>query len=363
MATNFVSDDILILLGAGASCDAGIPHSSQMISTIEEELDKDAWRKFKPLYQYVKSIHYQKEILHGNRPQDVVFNIENLVSLLDTIIKIARPNAEPFVFVGSWEKRLTPFITGEQQDNLVTEFRETIIKRIRGAWLMPDDWKVKSAYYKQLVDLKNELDGIPLEIFSLNYDLCVEHNLAGQEFEDGFDENGIWSFKRYDHEQERSTGFYLYKLHGSINWKKSENERLIKTEGHIDTNDLAIIFGVDNKLQSLDPYLFYFYFFRDHCFNAKLIVSSGYGFFDEHINDVIRQAFKDSPGKKLVVNLLCSDERVPDMTKGISDRLKISENQIVLHNKAAKSFFEEDLKRDTFEALFDSEDESLPPNF
>ncbi len=358
---NFISDDILILLGAGASCNAGILNSSQMINSIEEDLDKDDWRKFKPLYQYIKSIHFQKEILHGNRPENVVFNIENLVSLLDTIIKIAKPDAEPFVFVGSWEKRLNPFISGEQTESLASSFRENIIKRIRGAWLMPDDWKSKSAYYKSLIEFKNELDGMPLEIFTLNYDLCVEHNLSGEHIEDGFDENGNWSFRRYDHEQENQIGYYLYKLHGSINWKKSETERLIKTEGHIDTNDLAIIFGVDNKLQSLDPYLFYFYLFREHCLNAKLIIASGYGFMDEHINDVIRQAFKDSPKKKLAINMRCPD--VGATKTGISARLKISEDQIEIFNKDAVSFFRDDLKRRTFEGMFNTVDDSLPPNF
>lgn len=359
---NFVSNDILVLLGAGASCNAGILNSNQMISAIEKDLNEDEWREYKPLFHYVQSVHYQKEILQGKKPGDVGFNIENLVSFLDIIIKISNSSEEPFVFVGTWEKRLIKFINAEQESAFVSNFREKIINKIRGPWLQPPNWRQNSAYYKRLIDFKDELDGVTLEIFSLNYDLCVEHNLKDEAFEDGFDENGIWSFRRYDHEGETDIGYYLYKLHGSLNWKKAKNGPLVKTEGHIDTNELAIIFGVDNKLQSLDPYLFYFYLFREHCLNAKLIVTSGYGFLDEHINDVISQAFRDIPNKKLVINT--KGESSEDVKKVVSERLHIEVAQIEVFLKDASDFFHNDLKRATFEPLFANEDaDELPEGF
>ncbi len=82
---------------------------------------------------------------------------------------------------------------------------------------------------------------------------------------------------------------------------------------------------------------------------------------DEHINDVIRQAFKDSPKKKLAINMRCPD--VGATKTGISARLKISEDQIEIFNKDAVSFFRDDLKRRTFEGMFNTVDDSLPPNF
>lgn len=57
MNKQFGEDKIIILLGAGASCDAGMRNSIQMISDIETLLKGD-WEKFKDLYNYIQSSHY-----------------------------------------------------------------------------------------------------------------------------------------------------------------------------------------------------------------------------------------------------------------------------------------------------------------
>lgn len=361
----FTTDEIVLLLGAGASCNAGILNSNQMIGRIQEKLKESDWEKFSPLYYYLKSIFYQKQIFKTVNPNEINFNIENLVGLLDIIVGISKAEIDFYTFVGSWEKDLQPFITKQRDEDLVSEFKEGIVKELRGDWLMPDDWIPKSSYFKRLVDFKNELDGFPLKIFSLNYDLCVEQNLQTTNMESGFDENDKWSFRRYDYgDSNKEVNFYLYKLHGSINWKKTKDEGLIKTQGDIKTDDLAIIFGIANKLQSYDPYLFYFYEFRDHCLSANLIISSGYGFLDNHINDAIKYGLKNFPQKKLVVNVYEGSKSDEEIRKELAERLKISEAQITIYNKQALEFFEEDLKLEKYEVLFEDEtEESLPEDF
>jgi len=299
----FSTDEILIVLGAGASCDAGILNSKQMILKIESRLSEIAWQRFGPLYNYLKSVFYQKEIARGKTIRFINFNIENLVGLLDLIVGISKADSEFYTFVGSWEKDLQAFIKEERDNELVRDFKEVIIKELRGPWLFPPDWIKKSEYYARLVDFKNEFDGFPLKIFSLNYDRCVEQNIPQSELQLGFDEYYKWNARRYDYLDPNVTRpYYLYKLHGSIDWKKTTSEGLIQMAGDIKTDELAIIFGLTNKLQSYDPYLFYFYEFRTHCLSAQLIVSSGYGFLDEHINDALKYGLKGFSTKKLVVN-------------------------------------------------------------
>ena len=46
---SFKKDEVLVLLGAGASVDAGIPHSAQMVRYIEDAL-KQEWKQYKELY-------------------------------------------------------------------------------------------------------------------------------------------------------------------------------------------------------------------------------------------------------------------------------------------------------------------------
>lgn len=359
----FTNDEIIFLFGAGVSCDSGILNSAQMINRIELNLEDGQWLKFKGLYNYIKSVHFQKQIVKGNSLSTIGFNIEDLVSLLDIIVGISKSEIDTYTFVGSWEKDLQPFIIKEREDNLVSDFKECIIKELRGDWLMPNDWISKSKYFKKLIEFQKQYDGFPLKIFSLNYDLCVEQNLKDEKYELGFDDENLWSFRRYDYNDNKDDiRFYFYKLHGSVDWKKTKEERLIKTTGDIKTNDLAIIFGISNKLQSYDPYLFYFYEFREHCLNANLIISSGYSFLDAHINDVIKQGLKDNPSKKLVVNVYEKRED-NEIRKEIAAKLKIEESQILIYNKRAEIFFNDDLKLQSFEGLFDDDAEELPSNF
>ncbi len=357
---NFKEDEILILLGAGTSCDAGIKNSNQIISDIENQLKvNEDWKKYTELYNYIKSVYYQKQLHKGSTVNEVNFNIESLVGLLNIIISIKDKKLDIYSFVGSWEKDLQPFISEENSKNLATNFRERIIKSLRSDWLMPNSWIENSSYFKKLIDFKKEYDGNALKIFTLNYDKCVEQNLKSEKIECGFDDFDKWNSKRYDYENTQSD-YYLYKLHGSIDWKKKKEEQLTQFTGEISPEDLAIIFGISNKLQSYDPYLFYFYEFRIHCIKAELVICSGYGFLDSHINDVIKHGFAENTSKRLVVNVFDSSKKNEVIKKEISDRLLISENQIEIFNKKAKEFYTEDLKLETFSKLFPESDENLP---
>jgi len=356
---NFKEDEILVLLGAGTSCDAGIKNSNQIITDIENQLKTDdEWRKFEELYNYLKSVYFQKQLYKGISVNEVNFNIESLVSLLNIIISIKDKKLDIYSFVGSWEKDLQPFISEENTKHLATNFRERILKSLRGDWLMPTNWIENSNYFKRLIDFKKDYDGNSLKIFTLNYDKCVEQNLKDEKIECGFDEFDKWNSKRYDYENTQSD-YYLYKLHGSIDWKKKKEEQLTQFNGEISPEDLAIIFGISNKLQSYDPYLFYFYEFRIHCIKAELVICSGYGFLDGHINDVIKHGFENNINKRLVVNFF--DPRSDDdIKKEISAKLLIDIEQIEVFNKKAKDFYTEDLKLENFRKLFPKNDENLP---
>lgn len=223
---------------------------------------------------------------------------------------------------------------------------------------MPNSWIENSVYFRRLIDFKREYDGCALKIFTLNYDKCVEQNLKDEKLECGFDEFNKWNSKRYDHENTQSD-YYLYKLHGSIDWKKRKEEQLTQIIGEISPDDLAIIFGISNKLQSYDPYLFYFYEFRIHCIKSQLFISSGYGFLDEHINDVIKHGFVENKLKRLIVNVFEPNREDEQIVNEISEKLHLDKEQIILFNKKAKEFFTENLKFDELGKYF-KEEEELP---
>jgi hypothetical protein len=124
---------------------------------------------------------------------------------------------------------------------------------------------------------------------------------------------------------------------------------------------MEIIFGIQNKLQSYDPYLFYFYSFREACIDAELIVVSGYGFLDQHINDNLISAFKLDNTKKIIINVYYDNEtEVEKFKQRIVEKIGVKEENLVIENMFAKKFFNEKLNVDNFSSLFKEENDSEP---
>src|SRR5437773_2217705 len=103
-----------------------------------------------------------------------------------------------------------------------------MIDRIEQLLKDEEEWKqYRTLYYRGIVNLQRDIN-FPLQLFSLNYDLCVER-LNASDFcvETGFPGLGpefIWDWERFEDLDSGPPApeIYLYKLHGSINWKRDE---------------------------------------------------------------------------------------------------------------------------------------------
>jgi len=89
---------------------------------------------------------------------------------------------------------------------------------------------------------------------------------------------------------------------------------------------------------------------------AKLIISVGYSFSDDHINGLISQALKqNSTSKLLIANY---DGRKPaDIKKEVVEGLKVNESQIEIYKSKAKEFFENELTTEKLLNLFPNDNE------
>jgi hypothetical protein len=203
----------------------------------------------------------------------------------------------------------------------------------------------KAEYYSGLKPLQRALQ-FPLKVFSLNYDLCVEGlGEAGFKVETGFAAVGDsrWEWKRFDETspQAEAPEIYLYKMHGSINWKRDESGNLIcvSHSGNIRPEQMQVIFGRDFKLEAADPYLFYAFEFRRCSLDARVIVIVGYGFGDEHINKMLIQAIRSDSSKRLLVIGNSADEKVAAKRRGeIAKRLDVSPDAVTVLTGTAKEF-------------------------
>lgn len=344
---NIKSNDIIFLIGAGCSVEAGIPASGRMIDEIETLLRKESeWTEYGHLYNHLKSaIHYSAG-LKGQFNHDVAYNIETLVN---TLHELERNEDHPlYPFIATWNSRFVA-LAGRGFE-AVSEFRRLILRQLK-TWVLLEDLD-QASYYSGFIKLQRDLN-FPLRMFSLNYDLCVEY-LETSDFkvETGFPGIGpakFWDYERFDSTlaEHTSPNVYLYKLHGSINWRRDEKRNLLRLPHTEKTKPEAmeIIFGRDFKLDAADPYLFYAYEFRRCTLESKLIVCIGYGFGDSHINKMLSQSLSEDANRKLMVVAACKDpQKQAQMVQLVADRLslKVPDEQVDVWIGTAKDFLSHD---------------------
>jgi hypothetical protein len=339
------SSDILFLLGAGASVDAGIPASATMIREIETLLNNNhEWKSFHDLYNHVKSSIHFSAGLKGRFNDAVLFNVETLANALYELERNEEHTLYPFI--AAWHSRFAT-LAGPRFEQ-ITRFRKLILGQLK-KWMCPD-LITSSEYYQGLTRLQADLN-YSLHIFSLNYDLCVERlGTNGFRVESGFPGYGTdmtWDWERFEQGGERTDlpNIYLYKIHGSVDWKRDLNQSLYRVEqvATVDTDNMEIIFGRDFKLDAADPYLFYAYEFRRFALSARMIVTIGYSFSDDHINKMIAQALRANAERKLlVVGKYDTENQCEKRRKELSKSLAIHLNRVVVFKGSAKSFFEQE---------------------
>ena len=359
---SFRRDDIVVLLGAGASVEAGIPHSGKMIEEIEKKiLNGDAkWEKYKSLYNCIQSAIYYSEGIHGRFSTTVNYNIEKLIDTLNEISK--RDQHTLYPFISTWNPSLTE-VAGKEFE-LVREFHNKIVDILRKDWLAVQNYDVAAWYYCGLVKFQNNLN-YPLRVFTLNYDLCVEKTVAtgakeGVILERGFDDERKWDWRQFDENENDPKNIYLYKLHGSMDWAYKDD----KLTYHDDNNGIsepAIIFGTSYKLEYRDPFLFLTYEFRRWTLESRIIVAIGYGFGDEHINKIIQQALNSDAKRILLVVMPLDGIRENDKKNQVASLLdRKNSNQIKICDCKASEFMEERLNLDYLRKLLPKDGDVIP---
>jgi hypothetical protein len=180
-------------------------------------------------------------------------------------------------------------------------------------------------FYRKLLSRNSTLPR--LNIFTTNYDLYSERamDLLGIHYVNGFT-GGISKFfnpaifnyalaEKMDLSQSKwsviDNFFYLYKIHGSVNWIEADVEnKLFKvkeiqepTFDELKEKDTIMIHPTPLKYNASlgSPYSDLFREFQKKLMqNNNILVTIGYSFSDEHINNLIFQAFT-IPSFRLIV--------------------------------------------------------------
>jgi hypothetical protein len=159
-----------------------------------------------------------------------------------------------------------------------------------------------------------------IKLFTTNYDLCFETAAGplGLVALDGFSfsQPRIYDprYFSYDIVRRPRTGedlgnylegvFQLYKLHGSVNWARSEDKKTIEIKSNPTAEEACLIYPARGKYQQtyIQPHLELFaqYLASLRESNTCLIVT-GFGFNDDHLSEPILSAVKTNPNLRLII--------------------------------------------------------------
>lgn len=333
-------EHILFLLGAGASVDAGIPISNQMVNKIEELIiNHNDWKPYKDLYYYLKSsINYSDGILGKF---EVPFNVERLLIVISEIEK--RESNIMYPFIGTWNIRLLD-LGGNNFEN-IKKFHKLIRKQLN-EWVGLRSYD-DANYYQSFTSLSSDVANL-IKVFTLNYDMCFE-NIVGKDktIELGFTkETNEWHQSNFENIEGKH--YNLYKLHGSIDWYISE-EKLYKSQKI--ESEPELIFGIQHKMTSVDPYFYYSSVLRNSCFNeAKIIVVIGYSYADEYVNVILSQALNSRSELRIINVAPLFNKNAQNEIDFICQRLNLkNKNQLINIDSTSKEFLTNTMNKEFFE--------------
>ena len=211
--------------------------------------------------------------------------------------------------------------------DIIIPLRKELEKKIKEVCSLPLD--KSSAPHKTFLDkiTARKPSDPRVQLFTTNYDTLFEQaaNEGGFVVIDGFSfthpREFSGSYFDYDivhREKTRikqeesfvSKVFHLYKLHGSLNWERVTDIKIIQKE---ETASPLIIYPASEKYESSyeQPYFEMMSRFQQALRKEDtLLIVIGFGFQDKHIQNVVIEAVAQNPGFQLVIINYNSNERI-----------------------------------------------------
>ncbi|MBI5409877.1 MAG: SIR2 family protein [Nitrospirae bacterium] len=262
----YSASDIVFLLGAGATVDAGMPTIKGLTERLIERFERCQDKEFIAIYE-----------LLAKADSLVESNYEKFFEYTE-LIKRASSIEDIFCI------RMPDYLIRTINNPFSTDVIRTLMNNI----LRTCQKDVKPEYLSYLQDFLPENGR--LKVFTLNYDLCVETACKNK---------GVLVTTGFNHEWNpllfygNEKGINLYKLHGSLLWFYDDNWTIQELSELPENKNPEIVLGPGSKMQADDPFLTLFYEFSRAVQEAKICIVVGYGYQDAHVNTVLERSKVD----------------------------------------------------------------------
>lgn len=318
--------DVAFILGAGASFEAGIPLVSQFVDEFRSHLVEQKDKLKQVLVHHL-------DLLSGAMQDKSVAEDARIKVNLETLYQVLfHNNRMPGLYTTGLDvpEQCRP-MKGRPYELLEFELKKYVqyrCSRVRGRQLR---------YLLPLLDFARP--GRWLDVFTLNYDLCIEASCAarGMACETGFkpsadseSNRASWAPERFAHTAPAEGGVRLFKLHGSVSWleprpgqfevrsiQTSGPARTIRLLGHTGANEGMLIYPALLKHVGAPPFLDLFYLFWERLKQLEVLFACGFSFSgDDHITNLLARGMQQNP--KLVLALV--DPNAEDIRKRLLAR-------------------------------------------
>lgn len=339
----------VVLLGAGASAEAGVPTTFEMTEQLVRRINERSYDR----HPTAAALHFVCGALlahdgaEGGNPFSGL-DVERVFAAVELLAE--RNTLEVSPFVASWHRAVDALDTPNASiiGNFNHHFERALtqphsfggVKKLitdlidirTGSAANGDTYKElasvmlaelrelvgttpkKVDYLAPLVERGAEEGGVT--IATLNYDLSIEQIATAREIRlttgiERWLETGRWEWP--------SDGVRLLKLHGSINWMWDLADHV---DGHLPRETMCVIgdspieggrpgvvFGQRGKLRAQGPFLGLLSELEKMMSDAQRLIVIGYSFRDDHVNELIqRWTYEDIQRSILVVDPNWPDE-------------------------------------------------------
>ena len=129
----------------------------------------------------------------------------------------------------------------------------------------------------------------PVAVFTTNYDLVIEHALAGLPYANGWVDN---QYSRANFEAGEPVEIALVKLHGSAGWKHATQYTTLQVGGDSDkvTQRPALLEPSRHKRVTQEPYASAYDFLEQSFEHADLLIVMGFSWRDLSVASALRRA-------------------------------------------------------------------------
>jgi hypothetical protein len=332
--------NLLVLSGAGTSVDVGGLTMSGLWEAAENEFGVEDGKE-SVLRNILKEINYPDS--------ENATNLESVLSHIEGYLKFSGEEKE-LKAIKQVNKAVKSYNLKEVRNRILEIIKERISKIS-----IKEPNKFPHKTFIQRI-LRRKTTNPRVKIFTLNYDTLFEQAAVALNAVviDGFSftHPRTFSGRNFDFDIVQREGsklseednfipnvFHLYKLHGSLDWRREGDGRIIIKEN--EENPL-IIYPRDAKYENSYEQPFFEMFARFQrnlrINDDTLLICIGYSFSDKHVNAAILEALNQNPGFRLAVILPEFDKDETNSTlKEIRDQAEQSE-RIILVSETFEEF-------------------------